>query len=72
MPKDQTNLAMASSEIPMKEAMLNKELHDSVQGLLNLNQKSSADDDKKPAAAVFSKTDTAPVSGHNGVLNAKE
>ena len=50
-----------------KEAELNKQLHDSVQGLLSLNQKG---EDKAPAKTNLMKT--APTAGHTGPLNAKE
>jgi hypothetical protein len=38
------------SQIPAKEAQLNKQLHDSVQGLLNMNQ-----DEESPARVNLAK-----------------
>jgi len=52
------------SQVPAKEAELNKQLHDSVQGLLNLNQKKD-----EPAKANLVKV---PVAGHSGALGPKE
>ena len=64
---DHSNIGVEADmqRVNEQESHLNKQLHDSVQGLLSLNKQKT----EEPAHVNLVKT---PVAGHSGPLNAKE
>ena len=67
MPMDHSNIGVESDmqRVTEQETHLNKQLHESVQGLLSLNKQKT----EEPAHVNLM---TTPVAGHSGPLNAKE